>query len=401
MNEPLNRDQLISALDTEINHVQTSSSWNGHTRWGLIVTLSGLLWLGLQIPRVDGFSWNDVGLLTLALLICWEFIVDLWGSVDSPIRSNRHDSGKYYSFNHLLGAVRSTILFGTIKAAALLLVGVLLWHKLSLILLICLGAGAFAAVCAFGFSFWEPPPVSISEVVQSDSQIPKVYRIQYWLIWIFRTWATASLSRAVYHFRADFVSDEFRMAVILAAVIYLFSILIDQRIPATHLEALRTVRQNLAFQRLSLEDAQREVDILMFVGGTAASRMQDSPDALLALAEQVRSAYADVQQLHATYQEQLKKVERTSGANLFEQSMTKELQEIRKDILRKHSLVKSQHDKLISRFYKLQRHIRVMGLFSMHSANELIIVIEKLKHVLDSLNEVKTRINRLISDRNV
>jgi hypothetical protein len=46
--QPLSRDQLLGALDTEIASTNAILASTGRTRWALLIALSALLWAALE-----------------------------------------------------------------------------------------------------------------------------------------------------------------------------------------------------------------------------------------------------------------------------------------------------------------------------------------------------------------
>jgi hypothetical protein len=65
-NLPIQKKELIDALDFEIKHRQSALSAHGISTWGTIVATVGLLWAASSEAVKTGHNWTNVLLVLIA-----------------------------------------------------------------------------------------------------------------------------------------------------------------------------------------------------------------------------------------------------------------------------------------------------------------------------------------------
>lgn len=372
----LTREQLLAALDTEIHNFEATKSSTGHTRWALTLSLSGLLWLCIQIWDSTKFSPRNAALLAIALTLLWDFILKFKGSLDSSLLPSQPTRGRLFAFSYLLGALRSTIFFFGLKQTAILAVILWLASPELFILKWYFIFSLVGVVLAFGVSYLDLPPIPALDAPTPARFFIIALQLCTWLVRItVAVVAIFILCRSA----SQFTAADVRLGIIIAAFGYLLTLLVDEHFPASHLAAIRAVRQNLAFARISPEEAQIQTDLLLLVGGVVANSVRHTPDSILATAEEVRSNYAQIESLLPNYHKLAAEMGQPSNASQTVQTARTEYDRLHKFLGQIYSQATAQHDKLLKRVKKFEDHVQFIAYFSASAAREAEPLIEKLK----------------------
>ena len=212
--EELKREQLLDALDTEIANVQSVMSATGRTRWALTLSVSGLLWLGLQTWEAGIFSLRNVILLAVALTFLWEFMLKVRGSLDSALLPPPA-RGRFITLNNVLGALRSTIVFHILKLSGLL--AMIYWlalPELSLLKWCCVLNLALILIC-FVMSYVNMPPIP---ALDAPSKIRYMAWGREWLAWLCRIAIATSSVWVLYNYGAHFSAADLRLGIIITLI---------------------------------------------------------------------------------------------------------------------------------------------------------------------------------------
>ena len=376
MPEKLTREQLLAALDTEIHNFEATKSATGHTRWALALSLSGLLWLGIQIWDSAKFSPRNTALLAIALTLLWDFILKFRGSLDSSLLPSQPTRGRFFAFSYLLGALRSTIFFFGLKQAAILAAIIWLASPELFILKWYFISSLVGVALAFVVSYLDLPPIPALDAPTAARFLIIVLQFCTWLV---RIAVAVSATFILCQSAAQFTAADVRLGVIIAAFGYLLTLLVDEQFPASHLAAMRAVRQNLAFARISPEEAQIQTDLLLLVGGGVANTVRHTPDSILATAEQVRSNYAQIESLLPNYNKLAAEMAQPATAGQSALTARTEYDRLHKFLGQIYSQATTQHDRLLKRVKKFEEHVQFIAYFSASAAREAEPLIEKLK----------------------
>jgi len=390
----LTREQLLAALDTEIHNFEATKSSTGHTRWALALSISGLLWLGIQIWDNTKFSPRNVALLAIALTLSWDFILKFRGSLDSSLLPSQPTRGRFFAFSYLLGALRSTIFFFGLKQAAIL--AAIFWlaspglYILKLYFLFSL----VGVVLAFVISYIDLPPIP---ALDAPTPVRFLILLLQLCTWLVRITVAGVAIFILCQFGAQFTAADVRLGIIIAAFGYLLTLLVDEQFPASHLAALRSVRQNLAFARITSQEAQIQIDLLLLVGGGVANTVRHTPDSILATAEQVRSNYAQIESLLPNYQKLAAQMAEPSNADPVVQTARTEYDRLHKFLGQIYSQATTQHDRLLKRVKKFEEHVQFIAYFSASAAREAEPLIEKLKVAFVVLADQRQKLKPVLS----
>jgi uncharacterized integral membrane protein len=392
-NQKPKRDELLAALDTEINHAETALNSSGRSRWALTLSLSALLWLGIEVAGRTDLAWRPTLLLAVALTLLWQLVLDVASAIDGPLLKGKRARGKFFQFSPLLGAVRSTILFSALKNGALL-VAVLWINRPELPVAVWyLGIALIGCIIAFLFSFVKIPPLPLVELRTRYSVTRWTDSILTLLDRGLQLAAAAAVVTAVVQTQSQFHASDVRLGIILAAFGYLLTQLVEDRFPTAHLSALRTVRQNLAFERFSVEDAKKELDALLFAGGTAASTMHDSPDSLLAQANLIRSIYAQAEPLIVEFEKLTVELQATPPDDLLLKERRAEHSRLLACLVQLQRDAEAEHKVVARRVKRLEKQASVIAILSATSGRDLAPLISRLKAALEPLEKQRTRLS--------
>lgn len=394
ISEGLTREQLLAAIDSEISHFQASNSATGRTRWALTLSLSALLWLGIQIWDNGAFSARNVALLAIALTVLWDFILKVGGSMDSSLLPRQPSHGKFYSFSPLLGGLRSTILFYVLKHTAMLATIVWIASPDLVILKWCSILSLVGAVLGLICSYNDLPPVP---ALDAPTPFWFVVRLIQRGSWIFHVVAAGSVVFAFYQFGASLSAADIRLGIIVTAFGYLLTLLIEDRFPVSHLAALRATRQNLAFARLPVAEVQSQVDLLLLVGSSMATAAQQTLDAIFTIADQVRSQYTQVEGLLPNYRKLSDELAQAPTTGEAVQAKRLEFDRLHKFLAQLYRQATAQHDGLLKRVKKFEGHVEYLALSSASTAKDIEPLVQKLKVTLTPLAVQRANLKPILS----
>ena len=216
------------------------------------------------------------------------------------------------------------------------------------------------------------------------------------LVWVIRIAVIVSVGMVLWKSRSAFEANDFRLGLIAAALAYLLTVLVEEQFSANHLAALRTVRQNLAFSRITPEDACNQTDLLLFTGGSATQSVQHQLDGILTMADQIRSNYAQIESLLPNYNYLVSEIARPKFEGELLLTKAEESDKLRDFLLRLFTQAQEQHEALHKRTKKLEGHIKAIAFFSPSAAKETEPLTEKVKVALAPLSEQRKKIQRAL-----
>ena len=277
----------MEALDTEIARISDLQAAAGWNHWAILGALAALLWLALDTWESGNFILRNAFLLTVAISMTWKVIRSCLGMLDtSPLPASQM-SNRYWSISVLLGMARTNVAFSLIKAAGFFSIVMFLTSPLLWILKVNFGADVLLCAGALGISLWNDFP-EISSVGKQKHLPEWVLRglvlfsigIPYFMC--FAAWGIIWLNLA------GLTSHDLRLALLASALLFLMTIAVETRIPMIYSQAFRTIRQNLAFDRTTLAEAQVQIDILL-IGKTLTQALQPHYSKLMAALDDART----------------------------------------------------------------------------------------------------------------
>lgn len=392
--EELTREQLLAAIDSEISHFQASNTATGRTRWALTLSLSALLWLGIQLWDTGVFSTKNVVLLAILLTLLWDFALKFGSALDSSLLPRQPLPGRFFAVSRLLGALRSTILFDVLKRAAIL--GGLFWLGSSELALLkwCSLFGLVGVLLVFTVSFMELPP---TPVAGAPTPFRWVIRGVQWSAWLVQIIVTASAVFVLSQSAARFTAADVRLGVLITAFGYLLTLLVEEQFPARHLAALRTIRQNLAFGRQSLAEVKNQTDLLLLAGGSVTGAVQHTLDNIFSIAEQVRAKYTQVEGLLPNYHKLADELAQLPVSGEAGQVKREEYDRLHQLLAQLFGQANAQHDELLKGVKKFTGHVEFITFISASAAKEAQPLVEKLKVVLAPIAQQREKLRQILS----
>lgn len=387
----MSREQFLAALDKEIEMVISQQSATGRNRWALVLTLSGLLWLGLQTLGAAKFSIQNVALLAIVLHFLWQFALKAAAGLDrSLIPAQEGGRGRFFEVSKLLGAVRSIVLFEAVKQATALMV--IFWLGLpELELLKWYVVASFSlTLLVFPVTYMSVPPMPLVDIGLRVRGSTRAYSCA---VIGARLAVSAFLLLVTYRHFGQFAIPDVQLAIIVAAFVYVATLLVQDQFPTIHLTALRAVRQNLAFCRVPLVDAREQAEILLLSGASLAKTYQRSIDTILNAAEQVRTSFSHIEELLP----ELNKL----ASQLSEPNKREEYDRRYSALRDLYHRAEARHEQLRGRVKELDENLKIAGLFSPSSVQETTPLIDKLKAAIQPLNEQKKNLHAALFPANL
>lgn len=380
----LNREEMLSALDTEINHFQTAKSWTGRNRWALTLSISALLWLGIQDGANPALSRSNIALLAISLLLLWEILLKAGNALDSALLPAKKVKGTFFTFAPFFRALRSVIFLHALKQAATFAILLYLPFSRLLFLKFYFACGLCGALIGIVFTYVDIPPIPNFE---SNPIVNAALKLHRWLELAADGIAAFCAMYVLNSARKSFCPADIRMGVIIAAAVYLLTLLVEEKFPLSHLSALYLVRRNLAFRRISPEIAQNQIDLLLFSGSRIDEIAQQNIDSILTSVNQIREGYEEIEKEFRYCTALRLEIYEMSEESLFLKSKREELGQRWKSLMSRFDSFCMQHDKLLHRIEKFKSHLNTISFFSEKAAKEAEPIIRKLNAALLPLNE--------------
>lgn len=394
--QSITREQVLAALDTEINFLQAARSTTGRTGWALTLSLSALVWLGIQIWGSPNVSVRNVALLGIILTLLWNLLRNVAKSIDSSLVPQRPAQGRFFSLAPWLGAMRSTILIQGIELAVILFALFRIGTPEVLILKWYYFFGLVAVVGAFIVSY-----VSLPQIPATDDRSPGRIFAAIFVIcqWLARAAVAGASVLIIFKWAALFSKDDVRLAVILAAGGFLLNSLLAENFSATHVTAFQNTRQNLAFSRISVEEARQLSDLLRFVGNSPTQVVGSTTDSLLGAADEIRAIFAQVEDVILRTKQLDFEIEQARSTNKPIEAKRSEYSQSRKDLFGLYRQGITQYERLLGRLEKFETHVKIAALFSASAAKEVEPLIVKLRAAVRPLADQLARIRRDLGTR--
>lgn len=204
-----------------------------------------------------------------------------------------------------------------------------------------------------------------------------------WFSWIGQTIIAGSAVVFLSQIWPGLSGPDFRLGLVVAASVFLLTLIVEDQFPLRHLLALRAVRQNLAFNRISLDAARVQIDSLLLAGRAPSDFVREKAEAILARLDDVRSLYAQIEGF-LPKQNSLR-WEAPPGESAGSIRSREEFDRLSKHLESTFKNAIRQHEKLIGDARKLNDHIQFMGSFSPSTAHDLAPLLENVKAVLAPL----------------
>lgn len=283
-NTSLTKEDILKALDFEINQISSEQQRNGWTKWALYGVLAGSLWLLLEQWEKGDFDFNVV----LILIVVFSIGLDILRQSRRlfPYRPSRYKrisrfkvwsemGNKYGLFLH---AIRHVLIF----IIALSFFNRVLWIQATLVL-IYYGLFSITGLLAFGVQYFP-----LSDII-FDSR-SKISLKSYYTIWgltiIALAWGMIGyLNAALVYYPEGINVANFRIAGLLIVIGYSFYLLLEVSTKVPLLSRLTEIRRDLSFGRIDLKAAINQAEIII-AGILPDEKLQEDIDVLRTLVEQ-------------------------------------------------------------------------------------------------------------------
>ena len=279
--DPLDEHWLLKALDAEIVGQSASLAATGRTRWALILALGALIAAAFQ-------AWPSVCLhakafaLAIAISLSWDVVLKFKSGIDRPLAAPSRRMGGFIDLSQIIGAARSAILLETIQQL------VIIWICLSVTvphfgwIAVAASINVVSGIVALIASMRTFAPV----------ELPIEPEPRKWLQGVAFNWAlhTAPAILAIWPFLNSSVEvniADAKLAAILAAIPYVLTLLANDDLQIRFTDAHRSIRQQLAFNRISPDQALLELQLLS-LGAERAQALARPFNEIMTAVERVR-----------------------------------------------------------------------------------------------------------------
>jgi len=257
--QPLNRGEILDAIDYEIASIERDQTSPGWTKWTFCGGFATLVWLALSEASKREFSFINTALVCLLCSIFADVAELVFGQL-RPKVARPSSINRFRLMSHELAGSRLIILAVVVRLIILLVVYYYLHHS----------SIAFQSNCFMWFYtfllFLFPIFLLLSLVGH-----PVKWRSQRsaWLNIVLILLSMIPLSIALFStysqlLQSQITLSDFRLGLIVAAFIWLLPIAashVAQNQPL--LETLKNIRRDLAFNRVDAQSALRQADIAL------------------------------------------------------------------------------------------------------------------------------------------
>ncbi|HWY29366.1 MAG TPA: hypothetical protein VNX46_01345, partial [Candidatus Acidoferrum sp.] len=252
----LTKDDLLSALDAQITFITAERRSAGWTRWAIWGALATLTWLGTDLFNHPELSSPPTTLLALGIFVLWR-LLEMVAAMFSPSTRASIAPNRFRVFAEVISAVRLELVVSV--ARYVLILFALVWfgfERVTLLWVYAVAALLFnGGVFAYGILPLAFPTKHKSRVIFEN--LPTFVAMGVLL------GALIQIAVELKHFSPGLNLAEVRLAIIFNAVAHLFNWLASDTSAAPLLEHLKQVRQDLAFGRISLDEATRHADVTL------------------------------------------------------------------------------------------------------------------------------------------
>ena len=253
----LTREELLSALDAQIKFVTDERRSTGWTRWAIWGALATLTWLATDLFSHPHLALPATALLALGIFVLWR-LLDMVATLLSPSTRAIAAPTRFRIFADVISSARLELVLS--GARYLLILFVLGWfgfHNIPLLWVYAAFALLFnVTVFAYGFL-----PFAFPSKQQKSSlffeNLPSLIAI------IVLLGSLIQVGVELQHFTSELNLSVVRLAIVFNAAAHLFKWLASDSTSAPLLEHLKQVRQDLAFGRISLDEASRQADVTL------------------------------------------------------------------------------------------------------------------------------------------
>lgn len=276
-------NRVVELLEFEITQIRAEESQPGWTVWALVGGIATTLWLlAIEIEQ-HGANLQNIALVYLVLSLALRVIKVLY-RVISPNEAIMKSAFRFQHTHSILSTTRASILLDIAHCVIFILIVASLRQVLrpsvSTISYVVFGILQLVFLGAFVLSYLKIPITDYQ-----TSRVRQMSPVAYLLLGV-AVFVLIGCAEPLYSRRVLPSVSDYRVAGLLVAISQLFTLLAKRAPNTPLLQTLIGIRRNLAFGKLDLEDAKRQIDIAL-EGMTVSDVLQDEIAKLLSKVERI------------------------------------------------------------------------------------------------------------------
>lgn len=293
---PLNKADLLSALDAQIKFVSEAQRNEGWTRWAIYGALAAMLWHSTELVTHQDFALSRAVLVAFAVFILWSVLESLTRLILPASRVLSAAPIRFHLWTDLVSIIRPGVVASALRQV-LILIALIVFHfpdQWPLWTYSILSLAGDLMIFVPGMSnLTFPSRLGMRAAFTLATLIPLA-----WLIF-----AGVHVARLIQNDLSAFTLADVRFALLMNAGAYLLIRLATQTSSNHVLDELTELRQQLAFDRITASAAMRQAESLL-TGLRLADALNPSVEHVLKesreLTEMVNRATEVLNQLRTT-----------------------------------------------------------------------------------------------------
>ena len=275
-------EHVLHALDFEIENILSQEKRPGWTMWALIGSLAAVSWLFLDELETTIFNPHSV----LPLVLILHLIYDS-GIFTTRILSLDHNVDRLWKFrfsHHDLGDSRLGLLFVLIRQATLVFIATYsmgpVWLPFGYFVCIFYGVIGLFFLLFFILSFLRLPLPTYQKNIPLKGYIISILIIAGIVL------STVGYFIGNYSLHGPFSISEYRISILIFAIVYIFSMLLKKHNRSPMLFSLIRVRRDLAFNKIDTQVAIQQANIAL-TGMDVSQILQDEIQKMLGYLDEI------------------------------------------------------------------------------------------------------------------
>lgn len=259
------REELLKAIDFEIEHVTTEHKKPGWTEWAIYGGLAVVFWAIVTFPYSESVSLVGTAQIVLTIYVLYDSL----GVFRIIYEAGKNETSAWLSFHRQAYRISPRIQFASISTRLFLLVGAWIglsnvWWPYAVVVLTWL----ILSILSFAYLFWmwfEDVPVL---QIRNESPRHGLSLVVGFLVAASATlallWAASGYLRAAVSVsEATGLADQFKLAGLIFALLFLFEKLFYEPVPQRVLAELLELRRAYFFSEMDTNSAIYELKKLL------------------------------------------------------------------------------------------------------------------------------------------
>jgi hypothetical protein len=284
------KEEVLKALDFEIDSIKSEINRLGWTTWALLGSLATIIWL--IINNWENFKGNftNVGLW----FFCVIFLIDILNIIDNILLQRKSHTGeiRIYRFKELYSSSRRLFLLNFLMALSLVYLSVILLKNVPPLIRIYsflfYGGACLIWLFTLIMSFIDFPLVQGNYKFRTYKLILTLIILPGFVVlfYCYKTIGTINIL-------------EIKLAFLICTFLFLLKRLSEGNDSKSKMDSLKEIRRDLVFGRLGIQEALKRTDIIL-LGMNVSQFFQDDIDSLLKL---LSLNHSEINTLSLRYQE--------------------------------------------------------------------------------------------------